>query len=220
MKFSSILISYLNKSANMYDQKTHTSGASIKFMITSNPEGSYAMLTNSGEIKKDAAIKLSESENSFNILNVINIDKNTLDIFESWRGDNITPKSKVGESGNLQVEYDYGTLCFPMHICLHEITHVANYHVFSEAFNDMISYYLKQSKNSINVISEAKPISVPEPLIYQRYRKSREVFFLYPFNNFVRAWAEVEAGSAGYFAAFFTMVYLLSLLNRFLSYSS
>lgn len=220
MKFSSILISYLNKSSNLYDQKTHTSGASIKFLITSNPEGSYAMLTKSGEIKEDAAIKLSESENSFNVLNVINIDKKTLDIFESWREDTIIPKSKMGESGNLQVEYDYGTICFPMHICLHEITHVANYHVFSEAFNDMISYYLKQSKNSINVISEAKPINVPEPLIYQRYRKSREVFFLYPFNNFVRAWAEVEAGSAGYFAAFFTMIYLLSLLNRFLSYSA
>ncbi|MEM4483820.1 MAG: hypothetical protein QXS19_07875, partial [Candidatus Methanomethylicia archaeon] len=212
MRFQTLLLSYLNKVANKYSESTNADNrAKVNFVVTIKPGGSYATMKG-GKIKSKNSIDASKSDELIQIINIININKNEIDTVESWASDTLLDKYKMGEESGIFSDVSYGTLSTFFNIILHEITHAANYHVYSEAFGRLIEFYIRNSKTALSPVYETYPDGLPKNLILNRFLKSKEVFYLYPYNNFVRAWAEIEAGSAGFTANVFASAFILRFI--------
>lgn len=217
MRFQTLLLSYLNKVANKYSESTNSDNrAKVNFVVTIKPGGSYATMKG-GKIKSKNSIDASKGDDLIQIINIININKNEIDTVESWASDKLLDKYKMGEESGIFSDVSYGTLSTFFNIILHELTHAANYHVYSQAFGKLIEFYVRNSKTALSPVYETYPDGLPRSLISDRFLKSKEVFYLYPFNNFVRAWAEIEAGSAGFTANVFASAFILRFIYYLMS---
>lgn len=211
MKFQSILLNYLNSVVNKYSNVSNADNrVKVNYVVTIKPGGSYATMKG-GRIKAKNSIDASQSDDSVHIINIININKNELDTIESWQNETLLDKYKMGESSGIFSDVSYGTISTFFNIVLHEITHAANYHVYSQPFGKLIEFYIRNRKTALSSVYEVYPEGLLN-MLNDRFLKSKEVFYLYGYNNFVRAWAEVEAGSAGFTANVFASAFVLRFL--------
>ncbi|MEM5877264.1 MAG: hypothetical protein QXF12_00125 [Candidatus Aenigmatarchaeota archaeon] len=211
MKFQSILLNYLNSVVNKYSNVSNADNrVKVNYVVTIKPGGSYATMKG-GRIKAKNSIDASQSDDSVHIINIININKNELDTIESWQNETLLDKYKMGESSGIFSDVSYGTISTFLNIVLHEITHAANYHVYSKPFGKLIEFYIRNRKTALSSVYEVYPEGLLN-MLNDRFLKSKEVFYLYGYNNFVRAWAEVEAGSAGFTANVFASAFVLRFL--------
>lgn len=212
------VLKYLNFATNKLakDSKAPHSNVSISFAIKSEKGGSYATLQDSLKYKKSNSVMVTSGD-ELKLTNIINISETKLKVLDSFVGQLIDKDVILQETGMSDSKYLCGTAAFVFNVVVHEVTHAVNFHVYSEGFERMINYYLDAQSSGFNVLSESYSADFPRNTVAMRYSKAPSVFFLYPYNNFVRGWAEVEAGAAGFTAAVFYVGMVLRCILYLLS---
>lgn len=207
------IIKFANKASNAFASYSYPKGsvASMSFVITSKGDVSYASFEDGGKINKNDSVHVS-SGSTIQIINRINISEFSLNVLDSWRYDKIIPKTEILKSIGLKTEFYSGTVASIFGTFLHELTHVANFHVYTDSFKALVNMYLDNRVAAYSIVSESFADQSLAVSLMSRFEKSPEVFYLYPYNNFVRGWAETEAGAAGYVGTYvFGLFYMKAL---------
>ncbi|MCS7317886.1 MAG: hypothetical protein NZZ41_06245, partial [Candidatus Dojkabacteria bacterium] len=207
------IIKFASKASNTFASSSYPKGsvASMNFVVTSKGNVSYASFEEGGKIGKENSVHLS-SGSTVQIINKINISEFSLGVLDSWRSGKIIPKTEILKSIGLRTEFYSGTVASIFGTFVHELTHVANFHVYTDSFKKLVNMYLDNRVAAYSIVSESFADQSLALSLLSRFEKSPEVFYLYPYNDFVRGWAETEAGAAGYVGSYvFGMFYVKAL---------